>query len=252
MREGALVRRGPCATGAWCAINLDRMRCRWVTSIAEVLAPVTCAACGVPGTPLCPRCLAALAAPGWPRCDGCGCPQPLPVGRCPECRPSLARARQAAAYEAVAAAVMRGLKDRGRRDLAVPLARLVVARCPPPPPGAALVPVPLGPRRLRERGYNQSDLLARELAGRWGAVTAAGMLARVREEPPQRGAGRTARARQASGAFATTWRGNLPEEVWLVDDVITTGATLGACAAALRRAGVRRVCAVAVARAMRP
>ncbi|MFN8122077.1 MAG: ComF family protein [Thermoleophilia bacterium] len=225
---------------------------RAVTSIAEVLAPVTCAVCGLPGAPLCARCLAALPAPVWPRCDGCGCPQPLPVSRCPECRPSLARARQAAAYEAVGAAVMRGLKDRGRRDLAAPLARLVVARCAPPPPGATLVPVPLGPRRLRERGYNQSALLAGHLAAAWGATVSAGILARTREEPPQRGAGRTARARQASGAFATTRSAPLPEEVWLVDDVITTGATLGACAAALRRAGVRRVCAVAVARAMRP
>lgn len=227
------------------------MRCPRVTSIAEVLAPVACAVCGMPGMPLCAVCLAGLAAPSWPRCDGCGCPQALPVTRCPECRPSLAVARQAAAYEATAAAAMRGLKDRGRRDLAVPLARLVVARCPPPPPGAALVPVPLGPRRMRERGYNQSALLARELSLRWDRPLA-GMLARIREEPPQRGAGRTARARQAAGAFATRWRGTLPEEAWLVDDVITTGATLGACAAALRRAGVRRVCAVAVARAMRP
>lgn len=224
---------------------------RAVTSIGEVLAPVSCAACGLPGAPLCARCLAAMTAPAWPRCVRCGCPQGIAVDRCPECRPSLAAARQAVIYEEVAAAAMRGLKDRGRRDLAAPLARLVAARCPPPPAGTPLVPVPLGPRRLRTRGYNQSALLAAELAVLWDVPVADGLLARVREEPPQRGAGRTARARQASGAFAAT-RAPLAEEVWLVDDVVTTGATLGACAAALRRAGVRRVCAVAVARAMRP
>ncbi len=230
----------------------DRVIGRTVTRITELLAPRTCAVCRIPGASLCARCVAAMAAPDWPRCARCGCPQSLPVDRCPECRPSLALARQAVAYDAAAAAAMRGLKDHGRRDLAAPLAGLVVARCPPPPPDAVLVPVPLGAARRRKRGYNQSALIGAELARVWGVPVRHDVLARTREEPPQRGAGRTVRARQAAGAFDVVPGALVPAHVWLVDDVVTTGATLGACAAALRRAGAERVCAVAVARAVRP
>lgn len=140
------------------------------------------------------------------------------------------------------------LKDRGRRQLVAPLVDLVVARCPPVS-GRVLVPVPLTDARHAERGFNQAALVAKGLGERWGSEVRH-LLIRTGDDPPQRGASATDRAENVRGAFAVT-PGETPSEVWLVDDVCTTGATLSACALALRRAGVRSVGAVCIARVLR-
>lgn len=218
-----------------------------LAALLEVLLPQACAACGLPGAAACAGCLAALEPLPPPWCGGCGAPVPVPVERCPGCRGRVEGARQAVAYRGPAPALVAALKDGRRRGLAPVLAAVVVAAVPAPPPGAVLVPVPLGPRRARERGFNQSMLLARALGRRWDRPVA-DVLARVREGPPQRGAARTARTRQASGAFAAAPGVPAPAVAWLVDDVRTTGATLADCARALRAAGARRVGAVCLAR----
>lgn len=170
------------------------------------------------------------------------------VVRCAACRGRTQGARQAVWYAGAAPALITALKDRGRRDLAPVLASVIAAHVPAPPAGATLVPVPLGGLRARRRGYNQAALLADALAGAWRRPVAHA-LSRVREGPPQRGAARTARIRQAAGAYAPR-AGVAPVRFpVLVDDVHTTGATLAACAAALHRAGAVRVGAVCVARA---
>jgi len=216
----------------------------------DLLAPPACAACGLPGPPACAACLAALVRPPPPLCRGCGYPVPVPVERCPQCAGGLVGARQAVVYDGPAPALVAALKDGRRRSLA-PILAGIIAETGPPPPGVALVPVPLGPARLRERGFNQALLIARCLGGRWG-LPVSNVLARVRDGPPQRGAGRTERARQVAGAFALRSRTGAPTRALLVDDVHTTGATLAACARALRRAGAREVGAVAFARAVQP
>jgi ComF family protein len=217
--------------------------------LLDVLLPPACAACGLPGAPACAGCLAGLVGLPPPWCAGCGAPVPVPVERCPACLGPLAGARQAVAYAGAAPALVAGLKDRRLRRLAPVLAGVVADRVPAPPAGSVLVPVPLGPARLRDRGFNQSALLARELGRRWG-LPVAEALARVREGPDQRGAPRSARARQAAGAFAARPGVPPPAVAVLVDDVHTTGATLAACARALRRAGAGRVGALCVARVM--
>lgn len=116
------------------------------------------------------------------------------------------------------------------------------------PGGAVLVPVPLTPRRERERGFNQSLLIAVELGRLWD-IRVADILRRVREAPPQRGASTTDRTRQVAAAFAVRPGVPVPRAACVVDDVHTTGATLAACARALRRAGAERVRAVCFARA---
>jgi ComF family protein len=151
------------------------------------------------------------------------------------------------AYEGPTPGVVASLKDGRRRGLAESLAEVMVAELPAP--STPLVPVPLAPRRERERGFNQSMLIARALGRRWG-LPVADALARVRDGPPQRGASASERARQVAGAFAARRSVVVPRRATLVDDVHTTGATLAACARALRRAGAAEVGAVAFARAL--
>lgn len=113
-----------------------------------------------------------------------------------------------------------------------------------------LASVPLHPRRRRARGYNQSDLLAGEFRRRLRLGAPPGRVARLRDTPPQVGLDRLRRQANVEGAFV--WRGQLlsGQPVVLVDDVTTTGATLEACAAALRAGGSGPVLGFTVARVL--
>jgi competence protein ComFC len=147
------------------------------------------------------------------------------------------------------------LKYQGDSPLARPLARLLSEALSNDDPWAALdgnppviMPVPLHHKKERARGYNQSALLARELARITGWPLQGGLV-RVKETQPQ--VGLSAEARQRNVAEAFTWQGgSLHAPVLLVDDVCTTGATLSQCAAALRAAGVGQIYAVTVAKAV--
>lgn len=212
----------------------------------DVLLPPTCAGCGLPGDAVCAGCRSRLVPIESPCCRRCGHPWPLPVARCPECRGSIDVARQAVGCTDPAPAIVSALKDGRRRSLAPQLAGIMAAGIVRPPPGVSLVPVPLAPRRESERGFNQAALIARELGRSWD-LPVLELLVRVRETPAQRGASVTERSLQVRGAFAMA-AVPPPPAVCLVDDVHTTGATLAACARALRGGGVARVGAVAFAR----
>jgi ComF family protein len=118
-----------------------------------------------------------------------------------------------------------------------------------PPRPDLLVPVPLHPSRLRERGYNQALELAKPLATAFAIPLAANLLSRERATIAQTGLDAVARRRNLRGAFRVSSDAALPAHVVVLDDVMTTGATLRECAVTLRRAGVSRVDVWALARA---
>ena len=170
--------------------------------------------------PLCPRC--ALESPAGAVC-----------GRCLSDPPHYDATIAALAYRFPADELVHALKFRGELALAPFLSSLLKERI-----GQAdcIVPVPLSASRLRERGYNQSVEIARHLGGR---MTVDACL-RQRDAPPQTGLDREARRRNVRGAFRCE-RSFAGKRVAVVDDVMTTGATLDALAAALKDAGASHV-----------
>jgi len=111
-----------------------------------------------------------------------------------------------------------------------------------------VIAVPLHPARERRRGYNQAELLAAELRSALGLRSPPGRLERIRDTRPQVGLDRLRRAENMLAAFRWRGEGGAGEPVLLVDDVITTGATMEAAAAALAAAGFGRVTGIACAR----
>jgi predicted amidophosphoribosyltransferase len=142
---------------------------------------------------------------------------------------------------------VRALKFAGARPLAQVMAAQIAAGAPPGFLEGEVVPVPAHPHRRRARGYDPAELLARALARRTGLPLVAALR---REGAPVRQIGASRRVRLAPGRLAFAARGPAPARAVLVDDVHTTGATLDACARALRSAGCERVVAVTWARTL--
>ena len=172
--------------------------------------------------PLCPRC--ALASPSGAIC-----------GRCLAQAPHYDATVAALAYAFPADALIHALKFRGELALAPFLGKLILEKISTEEVDC-LVPVPLSGARLRERGYNQAVEIARHVGGRLELDGCA----RERDAPPQAGLDREARRRNVRGAFRCT-RSFKGERIAVIDDVMTTGATLDELARALKAAGAERV-----------
>ena len=229
----------------------------------DVLLPRACAHCredlGRDEGPLCGACLVELPPPPEPACVRCAGPRPGASPFCPDCRGkafACRLVRAAAAYEGPAASLVHAFKFRGSRAAAKEAGRLMAeALAAKPELGGfdALAFVPMHPRRERERGYNQAELLARELAAATG-LPLLDALVRIRPARAAWRLGRSERKRELDGAYAArplSAAALSGRSVLLVDDVAATATTLEACAAALRRAGAADAAGYAFARAGR-
>jgi ComF family protein len=229
-----------------------RLLGRLTGRLLDLPLPRRCLGCGARGAWVCPDCAEQLAPLPPSRCRVCAAPSSGTVV-CPSCyrRPPRFDAVHAAyRHDGLARELVHALKYRQCRYLAPPLAGAMVAAFAPAQPPSVVVPVPLHPSRRAERGFNQSELLAGEVAAALGLELRDG-LERVRATASQTGLSPAERSANVRGAFAA--RLELPgAAVLLVDDVCTTGATLGAAASALRRAGAARVEALVATRAVNP
>lgn len=225
---------------------------RLLAELLSLLAPPACATCRASlnrgDEVLCSACRRSLPWLRGARCPRCGLP--APCRPCPARRAAFAAAWAPLAYDSTARAVVGALKFHGALPLADLMAAQIASGCPPILlAGATLVPVPLHPARRRRRGFDQAGRLARALGVRTGRPVAARCLRRRGGATRQLGAGR--RARLAAGRIEVRAVAPVPDVALLVDDVHTTGASLDACARALRGAGSRRVVAVTYARTLR-
>jgi ComF family protein len=234
----------------------------WTEAVLHVLLPRACAHCredlpfGEEG-PLCGPCGEALPPPPEPACPRCAAALGARRGFCGPCSGRLFACRlirAAAAHRGPAASLVHAFKFRGSPSAARAAGRLLAAdraRRPELAGFDAVVPVPLHPRRERERGYNQAEILAREVAAASG-LPLLGLLERRRGAAPSWGLGRAARRAELSGAFAVRAGANAAgRRLLLVDDVCASATTLEECALALRRAGAEDVAACVFARAGR-
>lgn len=243
------------------------MRIRSVAdALSAVLFPAPCRICGGLLTtanliPVCDSCLGSFQSIGPPMCQCCGRPFVSPVAAqaaqplCRLCRTgayAFDQARSYGAYDNALSSAVVLLKYEGVKRLgdwfAGRLAELVK--------GYAeewrvdmVIPVPLHAGRLRERGYNQAELIAKPLAKKLGLPFGSYLLVRTKPRPAQLILSRSERWTSVRGAYATRPGARVDNlRILLVDDVLTTGATLDACSRALRRGGAAAVFAATVAR----
>lgn len=230
----------------------------WST-ISHVLGE-RCALCGAIANGLCDGCLGELPRIG----AGCGiCAVPLPgaprpdltCAACQSRRPSFERTVAALRYTSPTDKLIASLKYRQGLELARPLAQCLVTeldrkRRPLTAWPDQLVPVPMPPDRLRQRGFNQAAEIARVVGRELGIAVAASVAARTGAAETQRGLSRTARRGNVRNAFVA--RQTTAPHVAIVDDVMTTGATAEALSRALIAAGASKVEVWVVARTPQP
>ena len=234
--------------------------CGFADALLSVLIAPACASCDEllaqpTRGPVCDRCWQSIRPVTPPLCDRCG--DSLPTWRtvsttlacCARCRRTsraLDRARSVGVYDGALRAIVHALKYDGRRSLARPLAEMMRERAAEVLDGAAcVVPVPLHPSRRRHRGFNQARDLSRHIG-----LPVVQALRRTRNTATQTGLSSARRHRNVRDAFAPTRvaRRLAGLTVVLIDDVSTTGATLDACARALKGAGVKEVRGLTAAR----
>ena len=223
---------------------------QYLAALADLFYPQRCVGCTMRSSDvLCRACFEALPEVGWPSCARCGMPTAFETFVCEECKNvdfGFESARAPLRYEGAGKKLVHALKYQGYTGVvervAAPLMLGVIDG------GArfdAVEPVPLHRSRLRKRGFNQAELLARGVAGKLNAPVSDTLevVRSTRDQVELSAAGRRA---NVAGAYAV--RRRVSGKILLVDDVFTTGATMSACAGALVRAGAGEVHALSLCR----
>jgi ComF family protein len=249
-------------TGRWARLS-GAARTVWGLALGVAL-PQLCAACREPvaAEGLCAACWSKLAFIAPPYCERLGIPFPFDPGpgvlsmEAIADPPAYERARAAVRFDEIARTLVHALKYADRLDLAPIMGRWMAnAGCDLTREADLLIPVPLHWRRQWARRFNQSALLAEVVGKASGVRVSHGALRRVKSTVQQVGLARAERARNVQGAFRVRPEARIEvagRRLVLVDDVLTTGATIEACTRALMRAGAASVDVLVFARVVAP
>lgn len=216
--------------------------------VLDFFFPRHCLGCGREGAYFCQRCRDILPFQSPPYCSACG----KSLDHHPSCddlAPELLALHSVFRFEGVIKKAVHQLKYQNLRDIAAPLADFMAGYLKSNSlPGDALVPVPLHKSRLRERGYNQSELLAIGLHRLTGLPLFIDTLKKIKQTPPQANSLSVDQRRLAVVDSFRCYNGIKGRRVILIDDVATSGATLSACARTLTAGGAIEVRALTLAR----
>jgi ComF family protein len=228
-------------------------------AVLDFALPPRCAGCGAIVADVhsfCGDCWSQVEFLGESGCMTCGMPLEATdaelCGVCVAKPPRIERTRSAVAYDELSRSIAIRLKYGRKVALARTMARFM-APLVRPEHDPVLVPVPLHRGRLWQRGFNQSLLVANEIARATGLRSEARLLRRTRSTPALKGMSIAQRRKTVAGAFAVDPAADLQgRTVVLVDDVLTTGSTANACAKVLKKAGAARIELVSWARVIKP
>ena len=220
--------------------------------LIDALFPRRCPVCGdivMPkGSLICPPCVPRLSFVKGPVCQRCGKEIMSDTQEyCADCARRKRSFEYGAAllnYNETASRSMAAVKYKNKREYLDYYAQESVRRCGPllrSMKAGALIPVPIHPKRLRTRGFNQAEVLARKLGEALSLPVCAGILERSRNTEPQKELRASERLRNLEKAFCVRGECELPHSAILIDDIYTTGSTIGAGARALKKAGMERV-----------
>ena len=234
--------------------------CRPLHGLIDFMLPAICPLCAkalAPGTGIgfCPDCQQQIPPLPAATCRRCALPYPTDIsddhlcGIClREPQPLFDRVVAAGIYDATLKEAIHRFKYRDKINLDRPLAELIASKLTGLEHVDLVLPVPLHHNRLRQRTYNQSALLAGLLAKKIDRPLSLRLLVRHRDTPPQQGQSAAERKKNLKDAFALTQPLNT-EHVLLIDDVLTTGATVRECCRVLKKNGVSKVTVAVLARA---
>ena len=215
--------------------------------VADMVLPPVCVNCRHPNESICTNCLDAFVENSTLICQHCGRPQrhshadEMICSRCQHSPPPLIEIRTPFVYAEPLSNCIKSLKYQSQFGLAVTLAQEMAKRMPAwQKPIDTLVPLPLHPKRKKERGFNQATLLAKQLSYFTNISFHDNLITRVRNTPPQARLNLQERQHNMQGAFIADDQAK-DKHILLIDDVYTTGATLSAAAEALQIAGAKSV-----------
>jgi len=229
-----------------------------IDRILSLLFPQSCPLCNNISTthkiaPICPECWNNISPYKGGLCKRCGRPilseRARICGDCMKKEPPFTQAGSYGRYEGALEEAIKQLKYHGIKRLASPLSDLLLRM--PLPDVDLIIPVPLHKNRLKERGFNQSALIARAVAKRLHRPLLVNTLIRTRYTIPQVSLTASERERNIRGAFVVEDNRRIHgKDIMLVDDVFTTGATVRECSKVLRRAGARNIYVITLARSV--